>query len=182
MDSIKTTAKVWKLIFFPIHLFSSRFVTSMVLHTSVASLLFVCSARIAAAAHFPYEAEHLTPENINQTLNERLPKQSRIRGSDVVDYVSTFLFSSVDVTSDHQSDVTYDLQGPDNCKVFPGDVNWPSRWLWTGLNSVTLGGLNQPSPMSQICYANGTGEVDESGCSSLAESWNTARFMYVVRS
>ena len=154
----------------------------MVLHTTVASLLFVCSARIAAAAHFQYEADHLTPGNINKTLNERLPKQSRIQGSDVVDYVSTFLFSSVDVTSDHQSEVTYDFQGSDNCKIFPGDDNWPSRWLWTGLDLVTLGGLSQPAPMSQICYANGTGEVDETACTTLADNWNTARFMYVVRS
>ena len=155
----------------------------MVLHKTVASLLFACSTRIAAAAHFQYEAEHLTFENINTTLNERLPKQSRIRGSDVVDYVSNFLFSSVDVTSDHQSEVTYDFRGPDNCKVFPGDVNCPSKWLWTGLDLVTLGGaLNQPIPMSHVCYANGTGEVDEAACTSLAEEWNTARFMYVVRS
>jgi len=152
----------------------------MVLHKTVASLLFVCSTRIAAAAHFQYEAEHLTSENINTTLNERLPKQSRIRGSDVVDYVSNFLFSSVDVTSDHHSEVTYDLQGPDNCKVFPGDVNWPSRWLWTGLDLVTRGGLIQPDPLSHVCYANGTDEVDGTACTSLAEDWNTARFMYAV--
>jgi hypothetical protein len=152
----------------------------MVLHKTLASLLFVCSTPITAAAHFQYEAEHLTTKNINDTLNERLPKQSRIRGSDVVDYVSTFLFSSVDVTSDHQSEVTYDLEGPDNCKVFPGDDNWPSRWLWTGLDLVTLGGLNQPAPMSRVCYANSTGEVDDAACTSLAENWNTARFMYAL--
>jgi hypothetical protein len=159
-----------------------QFVASMVLHKTVASLLFICSTRIAAAAHFQYEAEHLTTENINGTLNERLPKQSRIHGSDIIDYVSTFLFSSIDVTSDHQSEVIYDLEGPDNCKVFPGDVNWPSRWLWTGLDLVTLDGLNQPAPMSHICYANGTGEVDEAACTNLAEHWNTARFMYVLGS
>jgi hypothetical protein len=159
-----------------------QFVASMVLHKTVASLLFICSTRIAAAAHFQYEAEHLTTENINGTLNERLPKQSRIHGSDVIDYVSTFLFSSVDVTSDHRSGVNYDLDGPDNCRIFPGDVNWPSRWLWTGLDLVTLGGLNQPAPMSHICYANGTGGVDEAACTSLADNWNTARFMYVLRS
>jgi hypothetical protein len=140
----------------------------MVLHKTLASLLFVCSTPVTAAAHFQYEAEHLTTKNINDTLNERLPKQSRIRGSDVVDYVSTFLFSSVDVTSDHQSE------------VFPGDDNWPSRWLWTGLDLVTLGGLNQPAPMSRVCYANSTGEVDDAACTSLAENWNTARFMYAL--
>lgn len=152
----------------------------MVLHKIVASLLFVCSASITAAEHFPYEAEHLTTRNINDTLNLRLPKQSRIHGADVTDYISTFLFSSVDVTSDHHSEVTYDLQGPDNCKVFPGDVNWPSRWLWTGLDLVTRGGLIQPDPLSHVCYANGTDEVDGTACTSLAEDWNTARFMYAV--
>ena len=152
----------------------------MALHKTVASLLFICSTRIAAAAHFPYEAEHLTTENISRVLNERLPKQSRVRGSTIIDYVSAFLFSSIDVTSDHQLEVAYDLEGPDNCKVFPGDVNWPSRWLWTGLDLVTLGGLNQPAPISRVCYANGTGELDEAACKNLAENWNTARFMYAL--
>jgi hypothetical protein len=153
----------------------------MMLHKTVASLLF-CSTQIVAASHFQYEAEHLTTKTINNTLNERLPKQSRIRGSDVVDYISAFLFSSVDVTSDHQSEVTHGLQGPDNCKVFPGDDNWPSRWLWTGLDLATSGDLNQAAPMSHICYANGTGEVDDVACTSLAENWNTARFMYALES
>lgn len=132
------------------------------------------------AARFHYEEQHLTAGNITEVLNERLPKLSRIRGSDLTDYVSTFLFSPIDVTSDHNTEVNYDLQGPDNCKVFPGDANWPSRWLWTGLQLATLGGLIKPVPMSQICYVNGTSEVNEAACATLADDWNTARFMCVT--
>lgn len=144
------------------------------------SLLSICAARVASAASFPYEQDHLTAENINDVLSERLPKQSRIQGADVADYLSTFLFSSVDVTSDHSTEANYDLRGPDNCKIFPGDATWPSKWLWTGLKLATLGGLIQPMPMSHVCYANGTDGPDEAACDSLAEDWNTAKFMYAL--
>lgn len=150
----------------------------MLPHAALLSLLSVCTAKFAAAARFPYEQEHLTAENIEDVLNDRLPKQSRIQGSDVVDYLSTFLFSPVDVTSAHDTEVDYDLQGPDGCKIFPGDVSWPSKWLWNGLELVTLGGLSKPVPLSSVCYANGTGEADDAACESLAENWNTAKFMY----
>jgi hypothetical protein len=141
--------------------------------------LSLCTTYGAAATHFPYEQDHLTAENINDVLSERLPKQSRIQGSEVVDYVSQFLFSPIDVTSDHNTRVKYDLLGPDNCKVFPGDAEWPSKWSWSGLELVTLGGLTKPAPMSRVCYTNGTSSVDEAACASLAENWNTAKFMHV---
>lgn len=152
----------------------------MLPHAILLSLVSVCAVNVAATARFPYEQEHLTAENIEDVLNERLPKQSRIQGSsDIVDYLSTFLFSAVDVTSDHDTEVNYDLQGPNGCKVFPGDASWPSKWLWNGLWLVTLGGLSKPVPLSSVCYANGTGEADEAACESLTENWNTAKFMYV---
>lgn len=142
-------------------------------------LLSVCAVQGVTAAPFDFEQDHLTEQNIQDVLNERLPRQSRIQGSDVADYISNFLFASVDVTSDNYTEVSYDLKGPDNCKVFPGDAKWPSKWLWTGLELATLGDLIQPVPMSSVCYANGTGEVDEAACEELAENWMTARFMYV---
>lgn len=152
----------------------------MVSRTALLSLLVAYTARVAAATLFPYEEEHLTAENIEDVLNERLPKQSRIQGgAEVAEFLSTVLFSSVDVTGDHNTKVDYDLQGPEGCKVFPGDASWPSRWLWSGLNLATLGGLVKPVPVSSVCYANSTGEVDEAACESLADNWNTAKFMCV---
>lgn len=154
----------------------------MIKSHALLSLLSVCAVRSVTAARFQFEQEHLTEENIDGLLNERLPKQSRIQGSDVVDYISTFFFSPIDVTSNHETEVSHDLKGPDNCKVFPGDAKWPSKWLWTGLELVTQGGLIKPVPLSSICYSNGTGEVDEDACEALAENWNTARYMYATES
>ena len=145
-----------------------------------ASLLSFHTFYTAALTHFPYEQDHLTLENINDVLNERLPKQSRVHGTDVVEYLSQFLFSRIDVTSDHDTVINYDLPGPDNCKIFPGDPTWPSRRSWAGLELATLGGLIKSVPMSQVCYTNGTGGVDEPACATLADNWNTAKFMYVL--
>jgi hypothetical protein len=136
---------------------------------------------IAAPTPGP-EKGHLTPENINDVLNERLPKQSRIQGTDVIDYLSQFLFAPIDVTDDHNTSVSYDLPGPDNCKVFPGDSTWPSSWSWAGLELDTLGGLIKSVPMSQVCDADGTGSADKAACAALAPNWDTAKFMYVSTS
>jgi hypothetical protein len=142
--------------------------------------LALCAAYGATSTHFPCEQDHLTAENIDDVLSERLPKQSRIQGSDVIDYVSQFLFSPIDVTSDHNTSVDYHLLGPNNCKVFPGDREWPSIWSWSGLELATLGGLIKSTPTSQVCYSNGTDSVDDAACANLAENWNTAKFMSVL--
>jgi len=152
----------------------------MVLHSTIASLLSLHTIYAPAIAHFPYEQEHLTVENIKDTLIERLSKQSRIHGTNFTDYLSQFLFSRTGVTDDHKTDVSYDLPGPDNCKIFPGDSSWPSTWSWAGLDLATLGGLIKPAPMSHVCYTNGTDGEDEAACASLAQKWNTARFMCVA--
>jgi hypothetical protein len=152
----------------------------MVLLTRIASLLSLHTVHAAAFTRFPYEQDHLTAKNINDILNERLPKHSRVQGTDVIDYFSQFLFSPIDVTNDHNTTVSYDLPGPDQCKIFPGDSRWPSKWSWIGLELATLGDLIKSAPMSQVCYTNGTDGVDEAACEALAKNWNTAKFMYVA--
>jgi hypothetical protein len=144
---------------------------------SFLSLHTVCAAAIT---RFSHEQDHLTAESINDVLNERLPKQWRTQATDAIDYLSQFLFSPIDVTDNHNASVDYDLPGPDNCKVFPGDSSWPSTRSWDGLELITLGGLIKSAPMSQVCYTNGTGRVDEAACKALAQNWNTARFMWVA--
>ena len=155
-------------------------IATMVALSTIASLLSLHTIYAAATVHFPYEQEHLTVENINDILIERLPKQSRIQGTNFTDYLSQFLFYPIDVTGDHKTDVSYDLPGPHNCKIFPGDSSWPSTWSWAGLNLAALGGLIKPAPMSHVCYTNGTDGEDEAACASLAQKWNTARFMCVA--
>jgi len=154
--------------------------SKMVALTRIASLLSLHAVHAAAFTRFPYEQDYLTAENINDVLNERLPKHSRVQGSDAIDYLSQFLFSPIDVTSHHNTTVSYDLPGPDQCKIFPGDSSWPSKWSWTGLELATLGGLIKFAPMSQVCYTNGTDGVNEAACEALAKDWNTAKFMYVA--
>ncbi|KAI7673542.1 FAD/FMN-containing isoamyl alcohol oxidase MreA [Hortaea werneckii] len=149
----------------------------MLMRSSLKVLPYACLAGSAVAESFGYEQAHLTSENITQVLNERLPKQSRVRGSEAQDYLSTFLISTTDVTKDHDLQPNYTLAGPNNCKVFPGDEKWPSKWLWNGLKLATLGGLIEPVPLSNVCYTNGTGEIDQDACDELTSSWNNARFI-----
>lgn len=142
------------------------------------SALVLLGSSLAAAAEgsalFDYENNSLNDGNIEAFLDENLPKQpAQVRRS-VVDYISTFRFASVDVTSDP---VDYDFKGQDGCKVFPGDEQWPSKWLWTGLKAVTMGNLLQADPMASVCYPNGTDSLDEVACEEVTENWNIARFM-----
>jgi hypothetical protein len=177
--SLQIISRVLEAQFIDEH-FSTLPLTAAMASTKVLiASLSLCAAYDATATHFPYEQDHLTTENINDVLSERLPKQSRIQGSDIIDYVSQFLFSPIKVTGNHKTSVDYDLLGPDNCKVFPGDHERPSRWSWSGLELATLGGLIKPVPMSQVCYTNRTGSADDAACANLAENWNTAKFMQV---
>ena len=69
-----------------------------------------------------------------------------------------------------QSD--YTLKGPGHCKVFPGDVDWPSSHDWAALNDVTGNSLLKPTPQAHICYGNGTSNASQSAqCLDLTERW-----------
>jgi hypothetical protein len=43
------------------------------------------------------------------------------------------------------------LKSPGDCKVFPGDANWPTFADWTALDDVTGGALLEPMPQAHIC-------------------------------
>jgi hypothetical protein len=142
-------------------------------------VLSVSVGTIIMAAQLAHEKDYLTTENISDVLHERLFKRSRTRCFDVVENISPFLFSSTNVTSNHNAEVNYNFQGPGNCKVFPGDSDWPSPWLWASFELVTLGALIEPVPISQTCYANETSGVNEAACAMLASNCNKPRFMYI---
>lgn len=99
------------------------------------------------------------------------PGVQRRSASALVDYISTFAFDAKVVAKNTNLDVSYDLKGPGNCKVFPGDKLWPANALWTALKLVTLGGVKHHDPMAHVCYANGTGSVDQAACQALTSSW-----------
>lgn len=91
----------------------------MVSRSALLSLLVAFTTHVAAANFFPYEKEHLTAENIEEVLNDRLPKQSRILGgAEVAEFLSTFFFSSVDVTSDHNTKVDLTCRDPRAARSF----------------------------------------------------------------
>jgi hypothetical protein len=110
----------------PLFLLLGVFLVTTMVSAKILVLLFTFqSAHSQTAAHFPYEPDHLIAENIDHVLSECLPKRSRIQGSNVVDYLSQFLFAPIYVMNDHNAAVDYHLPGPDNCKNFPGDPVWP---------------------------------------------------------
>ncbi|GAB1728323.1 hypothetical protein NU195Hw_g2717t1 [Hortaea werneckii] len=118
--------------------------------------------------YFNYEKLHLTSAEV-KALQKKL---SRTFGRKWSHYWSLFSFSPIDVTQDHNSPVDYTLTGPDNCKPFPGDAEWPSFWEWQALDLVTGGALIKPVPQAQVCYDNSTGSVDETACETVSESWH----------
>ncbi|KAI1812429.1 hypothetical protein GGS20DRAFT_578319 [Poronia punctata] len=65
------------------------------------------------------------------------------------------------------------LDGSD-CKVFPGDVKWPTQYEWVALNSSIGGVLLKPSPAGVVCYPGP--EYDQSQCQSLVRGASSSRF------
>ena len=64
------------------------------------------------------------------------------------------------------------LKGPGDCKVFPGDDNWPSSQDWAALDDATGNALLKPQPQAHICYGNGTGNASGSAaCLDMTERW-----------
>jgi hypothetical protein len=64
------------------------------------------------------------------------------------------------------------FKGPGNCRVFPGDTNWPAFDDWAALDNITRGALLNPAPQAHICYGNVTGNASQSGaCLALTEKW-----------
>lgn len=122
-----------------------------------------------------FPADFLDDANTDAFLNEALSSSSAQSRSNLLDYLSTFTFDKTVVAQNTAKDVSYDLKGPDNCKVFPGDKAWPSDALWSGLKQVTLGAVESHKPMARVCYANDTGSVDEAACQALTSGWTDVR-------
>lgn len=139
--------------------------------------LSLTAIQLASASYFRYETDHLTADNIEEVLGQRLPKQSRFLGSNAsADYLATFNFSTIDVTTGLGPLSNISMETRD-CKAFPGDADWPSESLWTGLELLTENDLVRAPPMAHVCYANGTSSASESTCASFTDDWNIARFM-----
>ena len=128
----------------------------------------------SGTASFP--GASLDDTNIDQYLNDALTQSNqRWSASGLRDYLATFAFDKTVVTKNIKTEVSHDLKGPNNCKPFPGDKSWPSGSLWKGLELATLGGVDSHIPMAHVCYANGTGSVDEAACQQLTSTWTETR-------
>jgi hypothetical protein len=66
--------------------------------------------------------------------------------------------------------------GPDNpaptedCKVIPGDEDWPSDAEWTRFNETLGGALLKPVPLATPCYAGPLYNATQ--CAQLKATWS----------
>lgn len=58
-----------------------------------------------------------------------------------------------------------------DCKVFPGDREWPSRLTWTVFDVLTGGALIETVPIGAVCYKN-SGVYDAQKCQNVINNWS----------
>lgn len=81
-------------------------------------------------------------------------------------------FDSLLVGSNNGS-VNATLPVSGNCRVFPGDQDWPKASEWQALNSSSGGSLLVARPEASICYE-GSGNYNSSACSQLTANWTNS--------
>lgn len=59
-----------------------------------------------------------------------------------------------------------------SCKVYPGDVDWPSDQTWTALNQAVDGNLLKPHPRAAVCYDGPY--YDAAECSKISANWTNS--------
>ncbi|KAI4694177.1 uncharacterized protein J4E84_002759 [Alternaria hordeiaustralica] len=58
---------------------------------------------------------------------------------------------------------------PTNCKIIPGDAEWPSEDVWDSFNDTLGGVLLKPRPLASVCY---TGEgYNAARCEQYKSNW-----------
>ncbi|RYN57181.1 hypothetical protein AA0114_g2386 [Alternaria tenuissima] len=108
---------------------------------------------------FDWEQSFLTDTTIEQALDS-VPADAK----------SLFQFASHNIASDVVLDTDSTFNGRE-CKVFPGDEDWPAEASWSALNDVTNGALMKPLPQAHICYNSTLGGIDRSACDAMTKSW-----------
>lgn len=89
---------------------------------------------------------------------------------------SLFEFASHNVASDSLPKTDNTFAGR-QCKVFPGDEDWPVEASWAALNDVTNGALMKPVPQAHVCYNNATG--NQEACEAMTKAWTDPFYQYV---
>jgi len=57
-----------------------------------------------------------------------------------------------------------------NCKLFPGDADWPGKPVWSIFNLLTGNALIETVPIGSVCYPN-SGVYSASACTALLAAW-----------
>lgn len=64
---------------------------------------------------------------------------------------------------------------PSQCKVFPGDAEWPSPSTWNVLNLSTGGVLLETVPLAAPCYSNWP-QYNTTACEFVTNQWGDPHF------
>ena len=133
--------------------------------STTASAVATLTPTAGAVPLFSYERAQLTTASLRNVSS---------------DDAGLFAFDSINVTiGNTPSCVNYTLAGPGDCKVFPGDVSWPTASGWQALSSLTGGALLKPVPAASVCYFNGTSKHNDTTCAALAANWTNSYTQYV---
>ncbi|KAF7121857.1 hypothetical protein CNMCM5793_009411 [Aspergillus hiratsukae] len=65
-----------------------------------------------------------------------------------------------------------------SCKVFPGDISWPSKWTWELFDLLLGGALVKTVPLAASCYSSWP-EYDATECEAVTSNW-TNPYMHVA--
>ena len=124
-------------------------------------------AQDGSIPRFEWEKTALTDDTIEDAL-----------ASVSTDAKSLFRFASHNVVEDAVPGTDKTFNGRE-CKVFPGDDDWPVEDSWAALSDVIDGALMEPKPQAHICYDNCTNSLDQVACDAMTEAWTDPFYQYV---
>jgi hypothetical protein len=102
---------------------------------------------------FAYEESPLTSSSL----------EHRLESLGIADYAGLFAF-------DNGTDVDPNRRMSGECKVFPGDTDWPSSTTWAVFDKLLDGALIKTTPIAAPCYQN-LGVYDAAKCAALRSNF-----------
>lgn len=109
---------------------------------------------VSNAAYFEFETQQLSDALVESSL-------SNSSGVAATLFQSTESYDSPVSTAD--------------CKVFPGDADWPSNATWDAFNSLLGGSLIPTIPSASSCWP-GWGDYSEAECDYVNDEWTISWF------
>lgn len=103
----------------------------------------------SGVGYFPYEAKQLTTEILAESN---------------ATFANLFAFAGVNNVSASNTTSSRD------CKLLPGDENWPSPSVWEAFDSLLDGALIKGAPAAAVCYEDWP-QYDEDACAEVQASW-----------